>query len=172
MPVNLVSLNIVGPNPGEWARLAGCVVFCNAVGSLGALSTSEAVRTWYPTLREPALSPPPWVFGPVWTLLYTLMGVALWLLWRRRGGARSLQRTALAWFAFQLTLNAAWSPVFFGAQNLGLALVVIVAMLAAIALTMWAARPVHPAVPWLLAPYLAWVAFATYLNAGYWALNR
>lgn len=156
----------------DWLRLVGCVLLCNAAGAIGALTTSESVRTWYPTLTAPPLRPPSWVFGPVWTLLYTLMGVALWLLLQRWRGPASARRVALTWFGAQLALNALWSPVFFGVQNLGAALVVIVAMLVAIALTMWASRPVHPAVPWLMAPYLAWVSFATYLNAGFWHLNR
>ena len=156
----------------DWGRLLGCVVLCNAAGALGSLATSDAVRTWYPTLTAPPLRPPSWVFAPVWTLLYTLMGIALWLLWQRWRGPAPARRVALTWFGVQLALNALWSPVFFGAQNLGAALAVIAALVVAIAMTMWASRPVHPAVPGLLAPYLAWVSFATYLNAGFWHLNR
>ena len=156
----------------DWLRLAGCVVLCNAAGALGALTTVTGGGTWYASLTRPPLSPPSWVFGPVWTLLYTLMGIALWLLWQRWHGPARRRKRALGLFAVQLALNAIWTPVFFGAQALGIALAVIVSMLAAIAATMVAASPVCAAVPWLLLPYLLWVSFATYLNAAFWLLNR
>ena len=119
---------------------------------------------------KPPLAPPPGVFAPVWTVLYTLMGIAVWRIWRLPPS--SARTTALVLFAVQLALNALWSPVFFGLQNLLLALGVIVAMWIAIVLTIRAFRPLDRVAAGLLVPYLLWVTFATYLNAGFALLNR
>jgi tryptophan-rich sensory protein len=124
---------------------------------------------WYLGLERPALTPPSWVFGPAWTSLYVLMAVAAWLVWRERGlvGARG----PLALFALQLALNAVWSALFFGAHAMGWALVEIVALWLCIAATALAFRRVKPLAATLLVPYLLWVAFATWLNLGFWRLN-
>jgi tryptophan-rich sensory protein len=124
---------------------------------------------WYAGLEKPSFNPPNWVFGPVWTLLYLLMGVSAWLVWRRRGFSGA--RFALGVFLLQLALNAAWTPVFFGAHMPGVALVVILAMWAAILATMLAVRPHSVLAAALLAPYLLWVSFASVLNFELWRLN-
>ncbi|MGA0024907.1 MAG: TspO/MBR family protein [Burkholderiales bacterium] len=121
---------------------------------------------WYLTLNKPSFNPPGWVFGPVWTTLYVMIGAAGWRLWRAHRGS-----TAMKLWWVQLLLNYLWSPAFFGMHNPALALVVIVALLAAIVATLAAAWPRDRAVALLLAPYLAWVAFATLLNATLVALN-
>ena len=122
---------------------------------------------WYAALNKPAWNPPGWVFGPVWTTLYVMIATAGWLLWRRLG-ARS---AAFAAWLIQVALNAAWTPLFFGLHKPAWALVDIVLLLAAIATTMALAWRAERWASWLLLPYLAWVAFATCLNAAIWRLN-
>lgn len=153
-----------------WLRLLGAVLLCNAAGIVGALATAEQTRPFYASLTKPPLAPPPSVFGPVWTVLYTLMGVALWRVWALPPSPA--RKAALVLFGVQLALNALWSPVFFGVQQLWLALAVIVAMWIAIVLTVRAFHGLDPVAAWLLVPYLLWVSFATYLNAGFAVLNR
>ena len=143
------------------------LALCFSAAALGALFPPGA---WYFELEPPALTPPPWVFGPVWTMLYTLMAIAAWLVWRERGLAGA--RLPLALFALQLALNAAWSPIFFGAHALGWALVEIVLLWLTIATTAVAFRRVSPLAAALLVPYLAWVGLATWLNFGFWRLDR
>lgn len=142
-----------------------------AVGGLGSLATIGGVRTWYPTLVRPSFAPPDWVFGPVWTLLYLMMGTASWLVWRA-GADRPEVRSALILYLLQLGLNLAWSWLFFGLHRPGLALIEILALLALILWTMLRFAPISTAAAWLLVPYAAWVMFATVLNAGFWWLNR
>lgn len=153
----------------RYLPLVGFVLLCNAAGAAGALLTADRTRPFYAALTKPPLAPPPSVFGPVWTVLYTLMGVAVWRIWQQPASAARTR--ALRLFAVQLAINAVWSPVFFGMQNLWLALAVIGAMLVAIVLTIRAFRALDATAAWLLVPYLAWVAFATYLNAAFAVLN-
>jgi tryptophan-rich sensory protein len=122
---------------------------------------------WYAALRKPPLTPPNWIFGPVWTVLYVAMAVAAWLVWRAGGGA-----LPLALWTLQLVLNGLWSWLFFGLERPGLALLEILLLLAALLATTAAFFPVRPLAGWLLVPYVAWVAFAAYLNAGIWQLSR
>ncbi len=146
-----------------------------AVAAFGSLSTISNVDGWYADAQKPFWNPPNFLFGPVWTVLYTLMSVAAWLVWLRRDapGARS----ALWTYVGQLVLNAVWTPAFFGAYPLigpaalWIALGVIVALDVAILLTMLRFWPISRAAAWLLAPYWAWVLFATTLNAGLAVLN-
>jgi tryptophan-rich sensory protein len=121
---------------------------------------------WYAGLAKPAFNPPGWVFGPAWTLLYVLIAVAGWRIWQRDRGGAAMK----LWWA-QLALNFAWTPVFFGAQQIALALVVILLLLATIIAFIAAARRTDRTAAWLFAPYAAWVAFATLLNAAILALN-
>jgi tryptophan-rich sensory protein len=147
--------------------LGGWLALSFAAAALGAFFLPGA---WYAGLQKPSWNPPNWIFGPVWTALYTLMAVAAWLVWRRGGFAA--QRVALSLFLLQLLLNALWSPLFFGLQNPALALVDIlllgIALLGTVA-AFWQARPLAGA---LLVPYLAWVGFAGALNFALWRLNR
>ncbi|MBE2186425.1 MAG: tryptophan-rich sensory protein [Rhodothermales bacterium] len=153
----------------RYLPLAGFILLCNAAGVIGSLLFADQIRPFYAALTKPPLSPPPTVFGPVWTILYTLMGVAVWRIWQLPASAE--RTAALRLFAIQLALNALWTPLFFGLQNLWVALVCIAAVLVAIVLTIRAFRPLDATAAWLLVPYLAWVAFATYLNAGVAVLN-
>lgn len=124
---------------------------------------------WFAALAKPSWQPPNWLFGPVWTTLYLMMGIAAGLVWRR--GPAPAVRGALAIYAMQLVLNALWTPAFFGAHALGAALVVIVVLWIAIALTIIRFWSIHRVAAALLLPYLAWVSFATALNAELWSLN-
>lgn len=151
---------------GGWVGLVVWLVVCFGAAAVGSLSMPGA---WYASLNKPSWNPPSWVFGPVWTVLYAAMAVAAWLVWRRGGLAR--QRGAMGLFLLQLALNAAWSPVFFGMQRMGLALVVMMLLWAAIAATMVAFFRVSRGAGWLLVPYLAWVSFAAVLNFTLWRLN-
>jgi benzodiazapine receptor len=121
---------------------------------------------WYAALIKPSWNPPAWIFGPAWTVLYTLMAVAAWLVWKRNGWS-----FPLVLYFLQLGLNAAWTPIFFGAHALGWALIEIIALWIAILLTLLSFRRVSRPAAWLLTPYLAWVTFATALNFALWRLN-
>ena len=120
----------------------------------------------YQGLEQPSWAPPSWLFGPVWTVLYVLIAVAGWLVWRRTGWS-----AALTVYAVQLVLNAAWTPIFFGFGRYGLALVDIVVLWALIGVTIALFRPVSRAAAAMLLPYWAWVTFATALNAWIWRAN-
>jgi translocator protein len=151
--------------------MVACAVSLSAgvIGSLaGAGGESMA---WYSTLEKPPFTPPDWVFGPVWTLLYLLMGVAAFLVWQK-GLDRGTVRVALIWFLVQLVLNALWSPAFFGLQRIDLALVIIVLLWAAVVVTTYYFLRVSRPAGLLLIPYLSWVSFATILNMSIWWLNR
>jgi translocator protein len=142
------------------------IVLCFAVAGLGGLATTPAIPTWYAGLAKPSWTPPGWVFGPVWSVLYLSMAVAAWLMWRK-GNAL----VPLALFAVQLALNAAWSWLFFGLHNPGAALVDIVLLWAAIAATTIAFWRRSLVAGLLFVPYLAWVSFAAVLNWAIWRLN-
>ncbi|MES2568978.1 MAG: TspO/MBR family protein [Verrucomicrobiota bacterium] len=124
---------------------------------------------WYDSLRKPSWNPPSWIFGPVWTLLYLLMAFAAWRVWRHSGWRQ--QRGPLTIYLVQLGLNALWTPLFFGLHLPGVALIEIVLMWLAIVATIMAFAKVDRPAAWLLAPYLAWVSFATLLNYSLWQLN-
>lgn len=146
------------------------IVICQLAGIIGSLFTTPAIPTWYAGLAKPALNPPSWVFGPVWTFLYALMGIAAFLVWKQ-GWKRSEVKIALGLFAFQLALNTLWSILFFGLENPAAGLIDIVLMWLAIVATIIAFARVSKTAAWLMLPYLAWVSFATYLNFSIWQLN-
>jgi translocator protein len=151
----------------KWAGLAGWIAVSFVAAAVGSRFEPGA---WYAALNKPPWTPPSWLFGPVWTVLYATMGVAAWLVWERAGfrGAR----VALTLFGAQLVLNAAWSWLFFGLQRPGLAAAEIVVLLAAIVATCVAFWRVRTAAGLLLLPYIGWVGFATALNLAIWWLNR
>jgi translocator protein len=152
----------------RWLVCLGFIALCNATGFTSSLTAGEPGI--YRTLALPAWAPPPWVFAPVWTALYTLMGIATFLVWDRCRGR--IRARAMGVFAVQLALNFAWTPVFFGLQRFGFAMIVIVANLAAvIAMTVAYYRRVQLA-GLLVVPLIAWVAFATALNIAIWSMNR
>lgn len=160
-----------GPGHGGWV-LVGFVGLSLLVGATAAAVTAPGVRGWYLSLMRPPGTPPDWVFAPVWTILYILMGLAAWLVWRRGRRMGVEGRTALRLWGWQLLVNALWSPVFFALHSPAAALLVIVVLLALIAISLRAFLRIRPLAGCLLLPYLAWVCYATYLNAGFWWLNR
>lgn len=155
-----------------WIRkglpLAVFLALAFAVSWIGSAITLPKIPSWYASLAKPPFNPPPWVFGPVWTALYVLMSVAAWRVWM---SSRPGRNRALGWYFAQLALNALWSPVFFGMQQPRLAFGVIVALLVAIVFTILRFWALDRVAAWLLAPYLAWVAFATLLNGSIAVLN-
>lgn len=148
--------------------LGAAILGCNAVGVLGALFTSTDTA-WYRELVKPAFQPPGWLFGPVWTLLYTLMGIAVFRVYERP--SQTGRRGAFFFFGGQLFLNAIWSPIFFGAHALRAALFVIVCLTVVLAVTLKRFAAIDRTAGALLVPYLAWVSFATVLNAAIVVLN-
>ena len=156
--------------PSKWMSWIVFVAICFGAAAVGSFFTASSVKTWYPGLLKPAGTPPSWVFGPVWSVLYLLMGTAAWLVWQERH-AHDV-RLPLGLFFGQLILNAAWSVIFFGLQRPGLALVEILILSLAIALTTISFWGRSRYAFWLMMPYLGWVGYATYLNLGLWRLNR
>jgi len=159
----------------NYVQLFFAIALSQSAGLLGTIFTASSVTTWYPTLVKPALNPPSWVFGPVWTILYVLMGVAAYMVWRvyetSSGAKKHFARMALVLFGLQLALNAWWSIIFFGQQQLGFALLEIVVMWFAIVATIYYFAKLSRTAAWLLVPYLLWVSFASYLNYSLWMLN-
>jgi tryptophan-rich sensory protein/uncharacterized protein YbjT (DUF2867 family) len=151
------------------AWLIGFIVVCFTAAGLGAAATSKTVGGWYQTLAKPTWNPPDWLFGPVWTVLYLMMAIAGWLVWRRDGWISS--RVAMIWFGIQLVLNVLWSFLFFGMQRPDLAFGEILALWLAIAATVWVFRKKSRIAAILLWPYLAWTSFAVILNFAIWRLN-
>lgn len=154
----------------DWLALLGFFVASFAAAAAGSVATAAAVQEWYPLLNKPVWNPPAWLFGPVWTLLYALMSIAAWRIWRRESQPGA--RRALALFFVQLGLNALWSVLFFGLRAPGLALVEILVLWGCLAWLQRAFWRIDRPAGWLWLPYLLWVSFATVLNATLWWLNR
>lgn len=152
-------------------KLFVSLAVCLGSGGIGSFFTSQSLNSWYAALAKPAFTPPSWVFGPVWTVLYILMGISLYVVWHRFP-PRLGRRLPYSLFAAQLALNTAWSAVFFDLRSLVGGLVVITALWLAIFGTMTAFRRLSRLAGWLLIPYLAWVTFAFALNYSIWKLNR
>ncbi|MBP8115793.1 MAG: tryptophan-rich sensory protein [Chitinophagaceae bacterium] len=141
-----------------------------AVGGISGFFTATGVDSWYQTINKPSWNPPGWIFGPVWTTLYVMMGIALFLVWKS-DSSDILKKTAIALFAIQLILNFFWSFIFFDQQQIGWALLEIIVMWIFILLTIFAFGNVSKLAAWLLVPYVSWVSFATILNYTIWKLN-
>ena len=152
----------------EAIGLVGWVALCFMVAAIGAVASVQA-KTFYGQLVQPAWAPHPYLFGPVWSVLYLLMAVAAWLVWRQGGFAA--QRIPLTLFVFQLAPNALWSWLFFAWQMGGLAFADILLLCLLIVVTIWQFARVSPLAAGLLAPYLVWVSFASALNLSLWQLN-
>lgn len=161
----------------NFSKLVIAIVVSELAGIIGSVFTISAIPTWYAGLVKPALNPPAWVFGPVWIILYALMGISVFLVWNRYSLIRANKRIVGIWrigiaaFFLQLFLNALWSPVFFGFRSIGDALAIIVLLWAAIVFTIFTFFKVSKAAAYLLIPYILWVSFAAYLNYSIWMLN-
>ena len=156
-----------GPSMGtSGLSLVGWLVLCLAAASTGVfVSTGD----WYASLTKPSWNPPSWLFGPVWSILYCMMAVAAWLVWCLGGWER--QRIPLALFVLQLTLNALWTPLFFGLHMPGLAFGEMCLLWLALVSTLVQFWRIRPLAGFMLIPYLGWVSFAAFLNFTIWQLN-
>ncbi|MEN9341832.1 MAG: hypothetical protein RIQ54_88 [Candidatus Parcubacteria bacterium] len=160
-------------------KLAVAIAVCQLAGIVGSLFTTPSIApsstgqglSWYAGIIKPAFNPPAWIFGPVWITLFTLMGIALFIVWQK-GLERRDVTIALGIFTVQLILNTLWSIIFFGLHNPGLALVEIIFLWLAILATIVAFAKISRPAAWLLVPYIVWVSFAGYLNGAIWMLNR
>jgi tryptophan-rich sensory protein len=148
----------------------GFVSVCLGVGAIGGISTSSSVESWYQTLSKPPWMPPDWIFAPVWSLLYFMMGTSAWIIFRKRVNYDIKVQMVL--FLLQLALNLLWSILFFGFQSPSAALVDIFALWAAIFITLKSFSRISRLSGILLIPYLAWVTYASLLNFSIWRLNR
>ncbi len=157
--------------PGEVKNLAAAIAIPQVSGGLGAVAVAANVRTWYQAIKKPSWNPPSWLFGPVWTVLYLMMGIASWLVWRERARDPEAQE-ALKLYGIQLGLNAIWTPLFFGFHQIGLAAAEIAVLWVAILATIARFYRIRPAAGLLLVPYHLWTTFAAILNATIWRLNR
>jgi tryptophan-rich sensory protein len=151
-------------------RLVLFVVICQSAGLLGAFFTFKAIPDWYATLEKPFFSPPNYLFGPVWTILYTLMGISSYLIFKKEFNKKAT-REALKIFFVQLLLNSAWSVIFFGFRNPGLAFIEILVLWCLILMTILKFRKISKAASYLLIPYFLWVTFASILNLAIFTLN-
>ena len=145
-------------------RLFVFILMCQGAGLVGSIFTFDSINTWYSTLQKPFFNPPSYIFGPVWTLLYTMMGISLFLVWGKK-------KTNLRWFWVQLALNTLWSIVFFGLKNPSAALVAVVFLWISIFKTIISFKKVNKNASYLLYPYLAWVTFDSILNLAIMLLN-
>lgn len=164
-----MSNGTIGTRTSDLLGLGTFVALCLAISAIGGWVTADSVGSWYRTLQKPDFNPPDWVFAPVWTLLYLMIALAGWRVWRIRGFAGA--RAGMAAYAAQLALNLTWSFLFFGGRMIGTALVEIVLLLAAIGVNAVLFWRVDRLAGWLLVRYAAWVAFACILNFALWRLN-
>ena len=155
--------------PDSIIKLIVSIALPLAVGAVAGMFTSKAIPAWYATLNRPSFNPPNWLFGPVWTILYIVMGISLYLIWTQAPGE---QRTiALEAFFVQLALNFGWSFLFFYFKSIGLALGEIILLWLGILITLLLFYKIKPLAAIINIPYLLWVSFATILNAAYFKLN-
>jgi translocator protein len=154
----------------NWIKLVISIVLPQLAGLAGALFTQTGESSWFQTLAKPDWNPPSWLFGPVWTTLYILMGIAFYLVWKSDKDER-IKKPAMTMWVVQLIFNAAWSFIFFGAQEMGLAFAEIIILWLLILVTIFLFARVNKTAAWLLVPYISWVSFAAILNYTIWQLN-
>ena len=152
----------------NWALLITLIVLCNLIGAIGAIWTSSD-RSWYDGINKPSFTPPGGVIGSVWTLLFTLMGISLYLVWT--SPSSNIKIIALTFFVIQFIFNVAWSYLFFGLNKPLWALIEILVLLAFILITTFYFFKVNKLSGYLLIPYILWVSFASFLNYSIWRLN-
>lgn len=149
-----------------------CIAICIIVGISASIATQSSISTWYPHLNKPFFNPPNWIFAPVWTILYILMGIAAGIIWNKKTLYPSAVNNALWIFALQLLLNTFWSFLFFGMKNPLFALIDILFLLSVIVWTIRSFKKISEIASYLLFPYILWVSFATILNFSIWWLNK
>lgn len=154
----------------QWKFIIAFMV-CQAVGIIAGLLTQNEMSTWFSTLNKPSWNPPAYLFAPVWTLLYFLMGTSLWLIWKNNTAPETQKMRAMVTFAFQLFLNFMWSILFFKCHSPALAFIDITLLTIAILVTIGRFARMSKLAAWLLLPYLLWVCFATLLNYRIWSMN-
>ncbi len=154
----------------KFIKLVLSLIICLSAGFIGSIFTRQSVSTWYPTINKPSFNPPNWIFSPVWTTLFILMGIALFLVWQK-GLSEKTNRFAFIIFIIQLIFNMVWSLAFFGLKSPFLGFLVIIVLLLLILLTIMKFFKVSKVAGWLLIPYILWVSFATVLNFSIWILN-
>ena len=152
------------------AKLVISITTPVAIGATAGFFTVTGVDSWYQTIHKPSWNPPGWVFGPVWTTLYILMGIGLFLVWKPDAG-NSIKKKAIILFAVQLMLNFFWSFIFFNQQQIGWAFMEIIVLWVMILATIFAFGKISKTAAWLLVPYISWVSFAAMLNYTIWRLN-
>ncbi len=155
-------------------KLIFSISICLAAGLIGSFFTADAISNWYATVNKPDFNPPNWIFGPVWTTLYILMGISLYRIWVSVPLKKHIspnKKKAIVVFGIQLILNTIWSIIFFGLENPGIALLEIYILLAAIVYTKYLFCKIDKLAGYLLIPYIAWVTFASILNFFIWQLN-
>ena len=156
------------------AKLVFAIIICELAGVIGSIFTTPSIGTWYATLVRPSFSPPNWIFAPVWTILFALMGIALFLVWKNissRSDDGREKKVAIQVFVAQLCLNVMWSIIFFGLHSPGGALILIASLWMTIVATMLSFYKVSKAASFLLLPYFIWVSFAGILNFAIWYIN-
>ena len=156
----------------KYLKIIYCVAICLAVGYLSSNVTQSCISTWYPLIKKPIFNPPNWVFAPVWTMLFILMGIAAGLVWDKLETNKELVKKGLLFFTVQLLLNALWSYLFFGLNNILLAFIEIILLWLIIYETYFIFKQIDKKAGYLLIPYLAWVGFATILTGTIYWLNR
>jgi translocator protein len=154
----------------SWQKLIISLIIPQLIAAAGAYFTVTGVGSWYREINRPEWNPPSWVFGPVWTLLYIMMGIALFLVWRSNAPANAKRQAVILWSA-QLLFNFFWSLIFFGLQQPGWAFAEIVVLWLLILLTIFAFARISKLAAWLLVPYISWVSFAGMLNFAIWQMN-
>ncbi len=152
-----------------YLKVLVCVTLCLSLGIVSGFSTADSIASWFQFIKKPSWNPPNWLFGPVWTILYIMMGIAVALIWHSN---HNNKRVAIWLFIVQFILNLCWSFIFFNMHLTGWAFVEITIMLLFIWLTFFSFKKIHKIAAYLLVPYLCWVSFATVLNGTIWYLNR
>jgi translocator protein len=152
----------------NWQKLVIAILIPQVSGVLGALVTVSSVGSWYQTINKPSFNPPSWIFGPVWTSLYIMIGISLYLMWKSN---HPFKKKAMWLFGIQMVLNALWSPAFFGLESPLLGLIVVIPLWVSILACIKVFKPISNLAAYIFIPYFLWVSFATLLNASIWYLN-
>ena len=152
-----------------YAKIILCVIICTSLGFLSGISTADSITNWFQFVKKPSWNPPSWLFAPVWTLLYILMGISVALIWKSNSNSK---KSAISLFVIQFILNLCWSIIFFNQHQTGWAFIEIIIMLIFIIMTTISFYKINKTAAYLLLPYICWVSFATVLNGTIWFLNK